>query len=293
MQNYLNLLSEIKENGEWRENRTGVKTKALFVEKLKFDLRDGFPAVTTKKLAFKTVAAELIGFIRGYDNAADFRELGCTIWDPNANENKTWLLNPERKGDDDLGSIYGVQWRRWKALHKSENGKPVIVVDYIDQLQNAIDTIVHDPDSRRIIVSAWNPADIHRMALPPCHLLYQFNAPGDEWLDVAVYQRSCDMFLGVPFNIASYALLLEMVAFITKRKPRHLTWIGADVHIYENHFDVVDEQLQREPKPLPKLTMVFDAADRPIPTSIDQFEPEDFVLDNYEHYPSLKADMAV
>lgn len=310
MQQYLNLLEEVLATGTLQANRTGIKAKSIPGAMLKFDMDHGFPAVTTKKLSFNQVKGELIGFMRGYTNAADFRNLGCNIWDGNANDPglpghpNMWLSNPNRKGEDDLGRIYGAQWRDWSGnVIGMQNVNPTgrdpdslyfvgqPVYEGIDQLKNAINKILNTPTDRRIIVSAWNPAQLDQMALPPCHLLYQFlcNVETNE-LSMCMYQRSCDMFLGVPFNIASYALLLHTVAALTGFKPRHLTMFLADVHIYENHFDQVAEQLARIPHSLPTLE-IAEALYQGI--QFEEIEPHHFNLVNYTHDAAIKAPMAV
>lgn len=286
MKQYLDLLKQVITDGEWQINRTGIPTKRIDGAMMQFDLTKGFPAVTTKKLAFKQVKGELIGFIRGYDNAAAFRNVGCNIWDQNANENEAWLMNPHRKAQDDLGRIYGQQWRGW---YHDTCGR-------IDQLKNAVHDVINNPTSRRIIVSAWNPADISKMALPPCHIMFQLmvNVEKQE-LSMCMYQRSCDMFLGIPFNIASYALLLEMIAAVTGLQAGKLTMFLADVHIYRNHMEQVVEQLDREPRQLPILDInqaFFDRSSNPI-RRLELAIPDDFKLDDYNPMDSIKAEMAV
>jgi len=288
MRNYLDLLLDVLENGYRQGNRTGIDTLSIPGAMLRFDLAKGFPAVTTKKLAFKAVVGELIGFLRGYDSAADFRRLNCRIWDQNANENGQWLSNPNRKGEDDLGRIYGVQWRRW---NRSGGGE-------LDQVMTALNDIRNNPTSRRIIINAWRPDEFDQMALPPCHVLYQFivNTERKE-LNLCMYQRSADLFLGSAFNIASSALLLSIFARLTGYRPRVLSLFMGDAHIYENHLDQVLEQTRREPRRLPQLkisdripvgtTEHFD------PTWIDRIEPDDFSLDGYDPHPAIKAPMAV
>lgn len=289
MKQYQDYLLRVLANGVKQSNRTGIDCITTPGEMMKFDLSEGFPAVTTKKLAFKTVVAELIGFIRGYDNAHDFRNLGCKIWDANANENKAWLNNPNRKGTDDLGRIYGVQWR--------DSGG-------VDQLTQAIHTLLTDPTNRRIIINAWNPQELNQMALPPCHVLYQFIADvNNNKLHLCMYQRSCDSFLGVPFNIASASVLLSIVAQMTSFMPGTFTHFLADAHIYENHLHAVSELLGRKPKKLPTLdvsnisdltgykgsTMLLDL----IASTLENIEPKDIVLKNYEHHEAIPAAMAV
>lgn len=286
MKQYLDLLKQVITDGEWQSNRTGIPTKRIDGAMLQFDLKDGFPAVTTKKLAFNQVKGELIGFIRGYDNAAAFRNLGCNIWDQNANENEAWLNNPSRKGVDDLGRIYGQQWRGW---YHDTCGR-------IDQLSNAIEEILINPTSRRIIVSAWNPADMTEMALPPCHIMFQLMVNVDKGeLSMCMYQRSCDMFLGVPFNIASYAMLLTLIAAVTGLRVGKLTMFLADVHIYRNHMEQVVEQLNRVPRTLPQLAIAdvfFERSSDPI-RQLELLIPDDLHLMGYNPMDSIKAEMAV
>lgn len=291
MKQYLELLDRIMFEGRWQNNRTGIRTKRLDGAMLQFDLTQGFPAVTTKKLAFNAVKGELLGFIRGYNNAEDFRKLGCKVWDQNANENEAWLANPNRQGTDDLGRVYGVQWRTWDA---GWDAGP----KFVDQLSDAVDAIIDNPTSRRIIVNAWNPAELDKMALPPCHMMFQFlvDVESNE-LSMCMYQRSCDMFLGIPFNIASYALLLELVAMATGRIAKQLTMFLADVHIYENHMDQVNEQLSREPRPLPALNINPLVGTHPTfkmgMPFLETVSPDHIQLVDYYPMPAIKAEMAV
>lgn len=288
MRNYLDLLQEVMEHGVRQANRTGVDALSIPGATLRFDLADGFPLMTTKKMPFRSIAAEFVGFLRGYDNAADFRALGCKIWDQNANENAQWLNNPYRKGTDDLGRIYGVQWRRWRGADGRE----------VDQVMNAIRTIHERPTDRRIIITAWKPDELGQMALPPCHLLYQFLVSVEKReLHLCMYQRSCDLFLGVPFNIASSALFLSIMAHLTGYTPRYFTHFLADAHIYVNHLDQVREQIGRLPLPLPRLAIdaripAYDGEDFH-PESIDKVAPEDFRLVGYNSHPAIRAPMAV
>lgn len=284
---YLNLLKKALVEGTRQSNRTGVDTRFLPGGMLQFDLREGFPALTTKKLAFKQVVGELLGFIRGYTSASGFRELGCHIWDANANENKAWLENPNRSGQDDLGCIYGSQWRTWLGGAHTP----------LDQLHEALRKIYEDPTSRRNIVTAWNPSDLDYMALPPCHLLYQFlvNVERHE-LNMCMYQRSCDMFLGVPFNMASYALLLEIVARVTGYQAATLTMFLADVHVYVNHEEQVWEQLRRNAF-LPPRLVINALSEDPRPDDalaiMEALEPDQFELHEYHCHPPIQAPMAV
>ncbi len=266
MRPYLDLLRTVLEHGERRTDRTGTDTLSLFGAQTRYDLRAGFPLVTTKKVLFPAVVRELLWFLRGSTNIHDDLHAHTPIWDAWADE------------QGDLGPIYGFQWRNWGAPAGSPPGTGV------DQLREAIDTIRRDPTSRRIIVSAWNVGDLPRMRLPPCHAFFQFYVAGD-WLDVQLYQRSADLALGVPFNIASYALLLAMVAQETGKRPRFFVHTLGDAHIYLNHVEGVKPQLERAPLPLPTLRL----ADKPV---LDQ-RFEDIVLEGYQHHPFIKFPVAV
>lgn len=288
MHNYHALLADVLDNGTPQANRTGINAITLPGAMLKFDLATGFPALTTKKLAFKSVCAELVGFLRGADNAAVFRDLGCKFWDQNANENAQWLANPKRRGLDDVGRIYGVQWRRWRAHDGTE----------IDQVMNALNTIHSRPTDRRIIINAWRPDEFDQMCLPPCHVLYQLlvNVEKRE-LNMCMYQRSCDLFLGVPANFCSASLLLSIMAHLTGYTPRHFTHFLADAHLYENHIEQVRELLSRDPYPQPRLAIdpripAYDGVNF-MPELIDQLLPSDFSLVGYQHHPPIAAPMAV
>jgi len=277
MRQYLEVLKEILERGVDKPNRTGIDARALFLRTMRFDMRDGFPATTTKKLAFQAVKAELLWFLEGSSDDNRLKELvgrDRTIWTANARAD---YWRSKAKFDGDLGRIYGVQWRSWRAPDGRE----------IDQLAEVIERIKKHPYDRRLIVTAWNPGELDQMALPPCHMFYQFFVTPKKELDLAMYQRSCDMFLGVPFNIASYALLLHLVAQVTELTPRELILVLGDAHIYHNHFDQVKEQLRREPFPLPKLWL------NPAVRDIDGFGMEDIKLIDYKYHPPIKAEMAV
>jgi len=273
MKQYLEALKYVLENGVDRPDRTGIGTRAVFGMQLRFNMQDGFPAVTTKKLMFRSVKAELLWFLKGSSDIKELHKLGTHIWDANANA-PYWKDKARFEGD--VGRIYGVQWRRWMAPDGRE----------IDQLKEVIEKIKSNPYDRRLIVTAWNPGEIDKMCLPPCHILFQFFVAQGK-LSLQMYQRSCDMFLGVPFNIASYSLLLHMVAQVTDLKPGEFIHTLGDAHIYLNHFDQVKEQLKRQPYPLPKLWL------NPKIKNIDDLEMEDIKLLDYKHHPPIKAPMAV
>jgi thymidylate synthase len=264
MKQYLDFLQDILHNGAKKEDRTGTGTVSVFGRQMRFDLQEGFPLVTTKRLHLKSIIHELLWFLKGDTNIAYLKENGVRIWDEWADE------------DGNLGPVYGHQWRSWSA----PNGET------IDQISNVIEDIKKNPDSRRLIVSAWNPSDIPNMALPPCHLLFQFYV-ADGKLSCQLYQRSADSFLGVPFNIASYALLTMMVAQVTGLKPGEFVHTVGDAHIYTNHLEQVELQLTREPKPLPKMKI------NPNVTSIFDFTYEDFELVDYEAHPHIKGVVSV
>jgi thymidylate synthase len=261
---YLDLLRDILANGDRQEDRTGVGTLSVFGRQLRCDLADGFPLLTTKKVHFKSVAVELLWFLRGDTNVRWLQERGVSIWDEWADE------------DGELGPVYGKQWRRWKTPSGEE----------IDQIQGVVDQIKANPASRRHIVSGWNPADVPTMALPPCHTLFQFNVSQGR-LSCQLYQRSADMFLGVPFNIASYALLTMMMAQATGLKPGEFVHTFGDAHIYTNHMDQVAEQLSREARALPTLRLNPDKID------LFDFEYEDFSIEGYDPHPRIAAPVAV
>ncbi|MED1862164.1 thymidylate synthase [Fictibacillus nanhaiensis] len=264
MKQYLDFLQDILHNGTKKEDRTGTGTVSVFGRQMRFDLQKGFPLVTTKKLHVKSIIHELLWFLKGDTNIAYLKENGVRIWDEWADD----------KGN--LGPVYGHQWRSWST----PNGET------IDQISNVIEDIKKNPDSRRLIVTAWNPSDIPNMALPPCHLLFQFYV-ADGKLSCQLYQRSADSFLGVPFNIASYALLTMMVAQVTGLKPGEFVHTVGDAHIYTNHLEQVELQLTREPKPLPKMKI------NPNVTSIFDFTYDDFELVDYEAHPHIKGVVSV
>ena len=264
MKQYLQLLDHILKNGTEKSDRTGTGTRSVFGYQMRFDLADGFPLLTTKKLHLKSIIHELLWFLKGDTNVRYLQENGVRIWNEWADEN------------GDLGHVYGYQWRSWPDY----NG------GFIDQIAEAQNTIRHNPDSRRVIVSAWNVADINNMKLPPCHALFQFYV-ADGRLSLQLYQRSADCFLGVPFNIASYALLLMMMAQSTGLQPGEFIHTLGDAHLYLNHLEQARLQLTREPRPLPKMIINPDKKD------IFDFEYSDFSLEDYNPHPHIKADVSV
>jgi thymidylate synthase len=318
------LLREVLTEGSLRHNRTGKNAYSLPGMCLKHDMTKGFPAVTTKKLPFKSSTGEMVGFLRAYSNASDFRALGCKVWDQNANENKDWLANPRRMGVDDLGEIYGVQWRKWPAFKEIPEGevaridayikdgyeiisssegenssKSLILYKSIDQVKMCLDLIMNDPDSRRILFHGWNLAELSDMALVPCHTLYSWYANKEtKELSLTLFIRSNDLGLGLPFNLSGGAVLLSLFARLTGYTPKWFTYFIGDAHIYEDQVDMVTEMLNREPFPLPTLkisdrvpsyaeTGVFE------PEWLEKIEPSDFSLENYRHHAPLTAPMAV
>lgn len=264
MKQYHDLLKHVLANGTVKEDRTGTGTISVFGYQMRFDLEKGFPLLTTKKVHLKSIIYELLWFLRGETNVAYLHEHNVSIWDEWADK------------DGNLGPIYGYQWRSWT----SPEGK------VIDQISDLINTIKKNPDSRRLIVSAWNPGEIGKMALPPCHILFQFYVAYGK-LSCQLYQRSADIFLGVPFNIASYALLTLMVAQVTGLKPGEFIHTFGDAHIYRNHLEQVNLQLSREFKPLPTMTLNPEVKD------IFSFRYEDFTLSGYDPHPSIRASVAV
>lgn len=264
MQQYLNLLKRILDEGATKTDRTGTGTKSVFGNQMRFDLADGFPLLTTKKLHLKSIIYELLWFLRGDTNVRYLQEHGVRIWNEWADEN------------GDLGPVYGHQWRSW----------PDYKGGTIDQIQNVLDQIRHTPDSRRMIVSAWNPAEVDAMALPPCHCLFQFYV-ADGRLSLQLYQRSADTFLGVPFNIASYALLLQMMAQVTGLKAGEFIHTTGDTHLYLNHLDQARLQLTRTPRPLPRMRLNPDVK------SLFDFRYEDFELEGYDPWPHIAATVSV
>lgn len=264
MKQYLDLLRHITENGVVKNDRTGVGTKSIFGYQCRYDLSEGFPLLTTKKVHLKSIIYELLWFLSGDTNIGYLKDHGVTIWDEWADEN------------GDLGPVYGHQWRSW----------PTPDGGCIDQISNLIDTIKNNPDSRRMLVCAWNVAEVDKMALPPCHCLFQFYV-ADGKLSCQLYQRSADTFLGVPFNIASYALLTMMIAQVCGLEPGEFIHTTGDTHLYLNHLEQAALQLSREPRPLPKMKI------NPEVKNIFDFKYEDFTLEDYDPWPAIKAPVAV
>jgi thymidylate synthase len=261
---YLDLLAEVLQGGAPKSDRTGTGTLSVFGRQLRFDLAQGFPLLTTKKLHLKSIVLELLWFLRGDTNVKWLQERGVSIWDEWADAN------------GELGPVYGYQWRHWRTPAGGE----------IDQIRNVVESIRSKPDSRRHLVSAWNPADVDRMALPPCHALFQFYVAGGR-LSCQMYQRSADLFLGVPFNIASYALLTLMMAQVTGLKPAEFVLTLGDAHLYLNHLEQAREQLSRSPRPFPRMKL------NPAVTDVFGFAYEDFTLEGYDPHPAIKAPIAV
>ena len=264
MRQYLDLMRHVRTHGVRKEDRTGTGTLSVFGHQMRFDLAEGFPLVTTKKVHVKSIVHELLWFLRGETNVRSLNAAGVTIWDEWAD------------AEGELGPIYGYQWRHWTANDGRE----------IDQIAGVVGEIRRNPDSRRLIVSAWNVGDLPKMKLPPCHAFFQFYVAQGR-LSLQLYQRSCDIFLGVPFNIASYALLTHMVAQQTDLVPGDFVWTGGDCHLYMNHLEQVDAQLAREPYPLPRLNI------RRRPPTLFDYAFDDFELVGYQSHPALKAAVAV
>lgn len=264
MKQYLDLLQTVLDNGVRKEDRTGTGTISIFGHQMRFDLSEGFPVLTTKKLHLKSIIHELLWFLKGETNVKYLQENGVRIWNEWADE------------EGELGPIYGYQWRSWPTA----DGR------HIDQITNLVEGLKNNPDSRRHLVSAWNVGEIEKMHLPPCHILFQFYV-ADGKLSCQLYQRSCDVFLGVPFNIASYALLTMMMAQVTGYKPGDFVWTGGDVHIYTNHLEQVKLQLTRTPKTLPQMKINPDVK------SIFDFRFDDFELVNYEAHPHIPGKVAI
>jgi thymidylate synthase len=292
MQQYREMVSHILQYGEarqWRNGHTGI---SVFDYRMEFDLRKGFPLLGLKFVPFMgPVLGELLGFLRGYTSAADFRKLGCKVWDQNANEEPSWLANPNREGEDDLGRIYGAQWTDWRAPAHFESDP----ADQFwspghktNQIAELINSLRNDPHGRRHVVSAWNPGELHLMALPPCHMFFQCYVSNDGHLDLKMYQRSADTFLGVPFNIASYAALMIILGKLTGLTPRRLIMDFGDAHLYTDHLEKSTVMISRPHKALPLLECGIDP-DQPL----ESIEPDQFNLVGYEPHPAIKASMAV
>ena len=264
MRPYLDLMRHVLETGTTKSDRTGTGTVSVFGQQMRFNLAEGFPVVTTKKLHLRSIIHELLWFLKGETNIQYLKENGVSIWDEWADEN------------GELGPVYGSQWRSWPTA----DGR------HIDQIKQVLEQIQRNPDSRRLIVSAWNVGEIEKMALPPCHAFFQFYVAEGK-LSCQLYQRSCDIFLGVPFNIASYALLTMMVAHVCGLKPGDFVWTGGDCHLYTNHLDQAREQLSRAPRALPNMILNPDVKD------LFAFRYEDFTLTEYDPHPHIKAPVAV
>ena len=292
MKTYLDALHNVLNNGTVREDRTGVGTIGVFGMQQRYDLTKGFPAVTTKKLAFKACLSELLWFIEG---SGDERRLAEILHGPDTEHKKTiWTDNalakywvPKAKFQGDLGRVYGVQWRHWQTKRKQWISSSESIDVEVDQLLDLVDNIKKDPYGRRHILTAWNPGELDQMALPPCHCFAQFYVSADNKLSCQMYQRSCDLFLGVPFNVASYSLLTHMIAQVCGLGVGEFVHVLGDAHIYLNHVEQVKEQLSREPLPAPRLWI------NPEVTDITKFTMEDFRLDGYQSLASIKAPMAV
>lgn len=289
MEQYQSLVAKILKEGVSRPDRTGVGSMFLPGYFMQFDLSEGFPAVTTKNLAFKNMVGETIGFLRGYDNAEDFRALGCTVWDANANADgirpNAWLRSPHRKGTDDLGRIYGVQWRNWATDEEP-----------LDQVLSVLEKLRTQPNDRRMIVNAWRPEEFNKMALPPCHVLHHFLADtANNTLHLNMFQRSVDTMLGLPFNIAQYALILHIMAKLSGFNPGKVGMMLSDVHIYHNHFEAAKELVSRTPRPSPKLVITGKLATSQPWALLDTYggllfehiTPDDFTLGGYSSWGKL------
>jgi len=299
MKQYHDLLQDILDNGEIKDDRTGVGTYSVFGRHLRFDLRRGFPAITTKKLAWKACVGELLWFIEGSQDERRLAEIThgtkdgkVTIWTPNA---LAPYWKPKAKFEGDLGRVYGVQWRHWnkdtveKDMGPAHKGGTRLAVDRteVDQLKNVIEGLMNDPNGRRHIISAWNVGELDQMALPPCHVMTQYYVSKKGELSCHMYQRSVDVFLGLPFNIASYALLTHMIAQVCDLTVGELVISTGDTHIYQNHFEQVREQITREPFPAPKLWL------NPTVKDITMFTMDDIQLEGYQSHGTIKAEMAV
>lgn len=280
MKTYLDLLHHVLTHGVEKTDRTGTGTRSVFGYQMRFDLQKGFPILTTKRVHFKSVAVELLWFLKGDTNVNYLKDNGVTIWDEWATAEQCARFGRQ---ENDLGPVYGHQWRNFGA---TKNPDGTYQKDGFDQISWLINEIKTNPDSRRLIISGWNPAEAGQVALPPCHTLFQFYVANGK-LSCQLYQRSADIFLGVPFNIASYALLTHLIAQVTGLEVGEFVWTGGDSHLYSNHFEQATLQLSREPLPLPKLKI------NPAITDIFAFEYADLELENYQHHPAIKAPVAV
>lgn len=322
MKQYLDVVRHVLEHGSWTKNRTRYATLSVPGLYMRFDLQDGFPAVTTKKLAFKSATAEILGYMRGYRSAAQFRELGTKTWDANANQNEPWLANPYRTGTDDIGASYGVQFRSWpaykvidpkapKASEQIEDAKRrgyhvvgeieagVVLHKAIDQVRQCLDTIMTNPSDRRIIFHSWNVAQLEEMSLPSCPTFFAWHVNSErKELSLNLTIRSADLGLGTPFNAASGAVLTHLIARLTGLTPRFMSVFLCDAHIYANAVDMLKEQLTREPFPLPRLVIsdrIPEYAKTGVyePEWLEKAETSDFSLEGYQHHGVLTTDMAV
>ena len=280
MNNYLDLMRHVLTHGVDKTDRTGTGTRSVFGYQMRFDLQKGFPILTTKRVHFKSVAVELLWFLKGDTNVQYLKDNGVSIWNEWATAEQCARFG---RNEGDLGAVYGHQWRNFGA---TKNPDGTYQKDGFDQISWLINEIKTNPDSRRLIVSGWNPAEAGQVALPPCHTMFQFYVANGK-LSCQLYQRSADIFLGVPFNIASYALLTHLIAQVTGLEVGEFVWTGGDSHLYSNHFEQTNLQLSREPLPLPKLKINPDIKD------IFAFEYADLELENYQHHPAIKAPVAV
>lgn len=281
---YLNVIRDLLDNGERTSNRTGIDTLQKLGLYFEIDLQKEFPLLTTKKVFYKSAFAEMLGFIRGYTNAADFRQLGTNVWNQNANENQEWLNNSYRKGTDDLGPIYGSQWRNWQ----NNDGK------VIDQLRNVYEDLKNNVDNRREIVLAWNPGELNKMSLPPCHSFFQFGLRNNkEFLDMFLFIRSNDWFLGNCFNVAQYSFLLHLMANLTNHKPGKLMIYCFNVHLYVNHIEQAKEQFSRSIRPAPSIEISDKVNSLEFLETTELPIEEWITIHNYDPHPYIKAPMAV
>lgn len=332
---YLALVRKVLAEGSMQGNRTSKRAISLHGAYLRFDVSKGYPALTTKRLAFKSVIGELVAFLRGKTNAADFRALGSKVWDQNANENEEWLANPWRDCEDHMGEVYGAMWRRWPAFrllnlgqgredapesqrqraklahavargyeviddfHDDNGNLKVLLFKEVDQLRNCLDTMMANPTDRRMLFTGWNPALLDAIALPACHHTYNWSVNVEKReLSLAVTMRSTDVGLGLPFNAASAAALMELFGRLTGLTPKWLSVSMADAHVYENQVEMLEEQLRRIPMKAPRLVLSdripsFSETGQYEPAWLDAVHPDDFSLEGYEHHPQLSAAMAV